>query len=55
MQLHEAANILGVSVTADLDTLKAAYRKMALQWHPDKVSGCQGGTEASPAQPAEGA
>lgn len=38
MKLDEAATILGVSATADSDTLKAAYRRMALQWHPDKVS-----------------
>jgi DnaJ-class molecular chaperone len=37
MRLDEAAGILGVTIDADLDTLKAAYRKMALKWHPDKV------------------
>ena len=29
-------NILGVSRDADEDTLKKAYRKLALKWHPDR-------------------
>lgn len=28
--------ILGVSKDADEETLKKAYRKMALKWHPDR-------------------
>ena len=30
-------SILGVSMDADLSTIKAAYRKLALKWHPDKT------------------
>eukprot|EP00624_Nannochloropsis_granulata_P006232 evm.model.NODE_45696_length_6538_cov_7.355766.1 len=35
--MEEAAGVLGVASTADLETLKAAYRQQALKWHPDKV------------------
>lgn len=37
MKLEEAADILGVAQTADLATLRQAYRKMAIGFHPDKV------------------
>jgi len=31
-------SVLGVEVTATLPDIKTAYRKLALQWHPDKHS-----------------
>ena len=37
MRLEEAAQVLGVPIDADCDTLKQAYRKRALECHPDKV------------------
>jgi curved DNA-binding protein CbpA len=37
MKVEDAAGILGVPLNADLDTLKAAYRRLALAAHPDKV------------------
>ena len=37
-QLEEAYRILGISPSASNDEVKAAYRKMALKHHPDKVA-----------------
>ena len=34
MQCHY--EVLGVAMDADVDAIKKAYRKAALQWHPDK-------------------
>eukprot|EP01035_Chromulina_nebulosa_P057144 gene57144-78311_t len=33
---------LGVSKTADEKELKGAFRKLAMQWHPDKNPGDAG-------------
>src|SRR3546814_17419249 len=33
--------LLGVERTADDKTLKTAYRRLAVQYHPDKNAGCQ--------------
>ena len=34
-------SVLGVAPTANADTIKAAYRKQALRWHPDKVASAE--------------
>ena len=36
--LDDAYRVLGISPTATNDEVKAAYRKMALKHHPDKVA-----------------
>lgn len=36
MKVKAAAAVLGVAVDADPETLKSAYRRLALRWHPDK-------------------
>ncbi len=35
---HVAYNILGLTTSATNDEIKKAYRKMAVEYHPDKVS-----------------
>jgi curved DNA-binding protein CbpA len=36
-------NLLEIEPTADESAIKKAYRKLAMKWHPDKVS--RGGRE----------
>ena len=36
--LESAYKVLGITSTATDDEVKAAYRRMALQHHPDRVS-----------------
>ncbi len=37
-QLHNFYAVLGVGTDADLTTIKKAYHRLALGWHPDKAS-----------------
>src|ERR1700686_2830031 len=39
MAKQDFYDILGVSKSADADELKRAYRKLAMQFHPDRNSG----------------
>jgi DnaJ-class molecular chaperone len=36
MNLNRAYNILEIPVNSDNDTIKKAYKKLAMKWHPDK-------------------
>ena len=36
MTLNEAAQILGIPTTANAEQLRKAFRKLAMQWHPDR-------------------
>ena len=38
MTINEAAQILGIPVNATAEQVRKAFRKLALQWHPDKHS-----------------
>jgi DnaJ-class molecular chaperone len=39
MKFQDYYEVLGVPRDADADALKKAYRKLALEWHPDRHSG----------------
>ena len=37
---HDFYELLGVGRDADGATIKSAYRKLAMQYHPDRNGGC---------------
>lgn len=37
--IPEATQLLGVRIGASADEVRAAYKKMALRWHPDRPGG----------------
>ena len=39
MTLNEAAQILGIPVNATAEQVRKAFRKLAMQWHPDRHPG----------------
>lgn len=45
MAQKDLYEILGVGKDADDKAIKAAYRKLALEWHPDKHKGDKGAEE----------
>ncbi len=38
-ELPDYYKILGVGQDADAETIRKAYKKLALQWHPDRNRG----------------
>ncbi|MDD3296994.1 MAG: DnaJ domain-containing protein [Candidatus Omnitrophica bacterium] len=40
-EIDNARKVLGLSEYAALEEINAAYRKLALKWHPDKCKGAK--------------